>query len=229
MRQFITGKSLINFFAVVTSQTEVPQQPAIVLPQAERESLLVNTSHKVIPELVSAVTNEQVIRSTEKEEDTISQAVLTSQPEETVDLIHRASPKDDVFSIQDQPQVPKLTVDHVTADIVPTDVVQADRELLELLTTNETLPEELSSLDEIELLRSSIAHDEQQHTRQEELEIIHRSAPKDELYSTITVHQELVGQPEVSVPSVQEEVTIITGKLILSTFIINSSLTNFSL
>ena len=212
MRQFITGKSLINFFAVVTSQTEVPQQPAIVLPQAERESLLVNTSHKVIPELVSAVTNEQVIRSTEKEEDTISQAVLTSQPEETVDLIHRASSKDDVFSIQDQPQVPKLTVDHVTADIVPADVVQADRELLELLTTDETLPEELSALDEIELVRSTSTFDEQRPTRQEDVEIIHRSPPKDELYSTITIQQEVLGQPEVPVPSEQLEETITTGK-----------------
>ena len=238
----------------------MPEQPSVlVLPQAERESLIITTSHKFSPELVSAVTEEQVIRRLEED---VSRELI-SQPEEALDVIHRASPKDDVFSSQVVSLVPtlptrveeetvildetvqrraapvresfdvesqleKVTVDHVTA-IITAPVVQAERELMEILTTDKILPEELSSLDEIELLRSSIAHDKQQHTRQEELEIIHRSAPKDELYSTITVHQELVGQPEVSVPSVQEDLTIITGKLILSTFIINSSLTNFLL
>ncbi|GAV07763.1 hypothetical protein RvY_17568, partial [Ramazzottius varieornatus] len=101
---------------------------------------------------------------------------------------------------------------------------QADRELLEVLTTEKVLPEEISAIDEIELLRSRIVHQEEERpTRQEELDIIHRSAPKDDLYSTVTIERELVGHPEVQVPFVQEE-TVITEEPVQPTIVLPQAL-----
>ncbi|GAU98726.1 hypothetical protein RvY_09835, partial [Ramazzottius varieornatus] len=221
-----------ELYSTITVQREVISQPEVqvpsvqeetviteepVRPQARGESLTITTSDRLVPELISALTDQYVMRS--REELVTEPELIPVQPsvveEETVivqeTVQRRPAPTVDTFETESA--LNRVTVDLVPA-IISVPARRADRELLEILTTDKVLPEEITALEEIELLRSRIVHEEEERpTRQEDLEIIHRAAPKDELYSTITVQREVISQPEVQVPSVQEE-TVITVDLV---------------